>query len=110
MKLPNYENAVVPQPKITEYLLSFKHRNGRGKAQFFTRFGFSIDCWEAFAKALLEHAYNYDVTKVVKSLFGTRYVIEGLLNTPDKRNPAICLVWFIENDESIPRLVTAYLI
>ena len=108
MKLPNHENAVVPQSKVTDYLLSFKHRDGRGKAQFFTRLGFSIDSWETLAKTLLGHATNHHVTKIEKTLFGTRYVIEGAIHTPDGRYPIICSVWFVETGESIPRFVTAY--
>jgi hypothetical protein len=51
MKLPNLENAQIPPAKITDYLLSFTHRDGRHKAAFFTRFGFSADNWEIMAAA-----------------------------------------------------------
>ena len=43
MKLPNYESAIIAERQITEYLLSFSHRDGRSKAQFFSRFGFSAE-------------------------------------------------------------------
>jgi hypothetical protein len=53
LKLPNYENAVISETKITGYLLSTKHRDGRSKAEFFTRLGFSSDEWvELMAKEL----------------------------------------------------------
>jgi hypothetical protein len=39
MKLPNHEHALVPQEKITGYLLSLTHRDGRHKAAFFVSFG-----------------------------------------------------------------------
>jgi hypothetical protein len=42
------------------------------------------------------------------SPFGTRYVIEGIISTPDGRAPFIRAVWFIETGEQIPRFVTAY--
>jgi hypothetical protein len=32
VKLPDREHAVVPERKITEYLLSLAHRDGRSKA------------------------------------------------------------------------------
>jgi hypothetical protein len=108
MKLPHYENAVVPHAKITGYLLSFTHRDGRSKAKFFTRFGFSADSWEELATALLRHAADPEVTRIEYSPFGTRYVVEGILPVPDGRAPAICSVWFIETGEQIPRFVTAY--
>jgi hypothetical protein len=71
VKLPNYKNAVISQTKITGYLLSIKHRDGRSKAEFFTQLGFSYDAWEALVKALLQHAADNDVTKIEDSLFGT---------------------------------------
>jgi hypothetical protein len=37
-----------------------------------------------------------------------RYTVEGNIRSPDRRNPFIRSVWFIEEDETIPRLVTAY--
>jgi len=43
MKLPNYEQLTVPQRKITGYLLSSTHRDGRSKAACFSRFGCAID-------------------------------------------------------------------
>lgn len=89
MKLPSGERTVVPQQKITEYLLSLSHREGRGKAAFFTRFGFSVDVWRELATALRQHAVGHEVTKVEDSPFGMRYVIEGTIVTPDKRNPVI---------------------
>jgi hypothetical protein len=39
MKLPNCEQAVVAEAKITRYLLSETHEDGKHKAAFFTHFG-----------------------------------------------------------------------
>ncbi|GET35750.1 DUF6883 domain-containing protein [Microseira wollei] len=108
MKLPNYELAVVPQQKITDYLLSPTHPDGRSKEKFFTAFGFSLDDWETLKNALLRHVAFHDVTKVEDSPFGTRYVVEGSLLTPDSRNPLIRSVWFVETGEIIPKFATAY--
>jgi len=57
MKLPNAEHAIVPGPKITHYLLSETHRDGRHKAAFFRSFGFTSEagrswpppCWSTRA-------------------------------------------------------------
>ena len=85
LKLPNYENAVISETKITGYLLSTKHRDVRSKAEFFARLGFSSDAWEDLVKALLRHAAENEVAKIEDSPFGTRYIIEGVLSTPDRR-------------------------
>ncbi len=108
MKLPNYERAVVPQAKIEDYLLAATHQTGHSKAKFFTRFGFSRDSWETLAESLLQHAANHEVAKVEPSPFGTRYVIEGELQTPVGRRPFVRSVWFVGEDENLTRFVTAY--
>lgn len=108
MKLPNYERAVIPQKKITEYLLSLTHRDGSSKAKFFLRFGFSVDAWEVMATALLRHATDHELAKIEESPFGTRYVIEGEMLAPDDRTPFVRSVWFIESGGETPRLVSAY--
>jgi hypothetical protein len=108
LKLPNYENAVISETKITGYLLSTKHRDGRSKAEFFTRLGFSSDAWEDLVKALLRHAAENEVAKIEDSPFGTRYIIEGFLLAPDRRGAVVRSVWFIETGEQVPRFVTAY--
>jgi hypothetical protein len=61
MKLPNVDQMWVPQAKITDYLLSFEHEDGRSKADFFTRFGFSATKWLDLAIALQNHAKTHDV-------------------------------------------------
>ncbi len=108
MQLPNADKAVVPPDKITDYLLSVTHPDGRDKAAFFMAFGFSIDKPFQFEAARLQQAASNEVVKSISSKFGVRYVIEAELETPDQRNPLIRSVWFIENDTEIPRLITAY--
>jgi hypothetical protein len=77
MKLPSFEQTTIPQAKITEYLLSLSHEDGRSKAKFFMRFGFSRESWEELAEALRNHAMNHEVTNIETSPFGIRYIIEG---------------------------------
>jgi hypothetical protein len=106
VKLPNHQNAVADEPKLSGYLLS--HAYGRRKAAFFTRFGFSADAWETLAQALLEHASQNEVVRTEDSPFGKRDIIDGELSAPDRRNPYVRSIWFIEPGEDVPNLVTAY--
>ena len=108
MKLPNYERPLVPREKIVDYLLSPIHKDGRGKAAFFSRFGFTPESWQTLAEALLRHAARHEVAKAEATPFGTRYVVEGGLETPDGRTPLVRVVWFVETGEETPRLATAY--
>jgi hypothetical protein len=108
VKLPDHEHAVVPERKITAYLLSLTHRDGRSKAAFFLRFGFTVDTWEVLADALRHHAAEHEVTAVEDTPFGISYAVEGQLIAPDGRSPQVRVVWFIQAGERSPRLVTAY--
>ena len=108
MKLPNFQMARVPAAKITEYLLSEVHRDGKHKAAFFHHFGFSAEKCQTLEVALLQHASDHEVLKVEHSSFGTRYIVDGIITTPDGRTPTIRTVWFIRNEEDVPQFVTAY--
>lgn len=108
MNLPRADVVEIPEAKVAEYLLSTTHREGRHKAAFFLAHGFSATAWNELAAALRQHAANHPVAKVEESPFGKRYVVEGIMETPDGRTPNLRTVWFIDLDAEIPRFVTAY--
>ena len=107
-KLPNIDVALIPKKKIVNYLLSETHDTGRDKANFFKRFGFTPEACEILTQALQQHAAQHEIAKIEPSPFGTRYVIEGSLQTPSGRTPQVRAVWFIDTEETTPRFVTAY--
>jgi len=108
MKLPRFADAIVPPGKIVDYLLSDTHRDGRHKAEFFRRFGFAVDHSDVLDEALRGIASNNEVICEEISSFGSRYVVDGIMKTPDGRSAFVRTVWFIEHGQSAPRLVTAY--
>jgi hypothetical protein len=109
MKLPNRELALVAEAKITLYFLNLESVNGKTKAVFFRAFGFSPEKWQEMALALKQHANSQEVSDIIeKPPFGVHYVIEGPIETPDGRNPEIRVIWIIDTDSDLPRLVSAY--
>ena len=82
MRLPNAENAIVEDSKITEYLLCDEHEDGRGKAEFFKSFGFSLDTPDVLKQALLDLVRNTDVAFVQPSPHGMKYTVEGAIRAP----------------------------
>jgi hypothetical protein len=108
MNLPNAERAAVPSRKITHYLLSTAHRDGRHKAEFFRSFGFKLEAWEELASALLGHARQYEVVEIVPTPFGRNSVVEGALPAPDGRSPKVRVIWFIAKNAETATLATAY--
>ena len=108
MKMPRAHQAYVQRAKITEYLLSPTHPDGRDKAAFFHHFGFRAEEWSLLADALRTHTLEYDVAKAQDTPFGIRYIIEGEIPTPSGRQPLVRSVWFVETGTTTPRLVSAY--
>jgi len=108
MELPDFEQGVVSPSKLIGYLLSFSHQQGRAKAEFFARYGFVAASWIDLDHALRRHALSNEVAETEASPFGTRYIVEGPLESPDDRNPRVRAVWFVARGEVIPWFVTAY--
>lgn len=108
IKIPNASKARVDRDKIVNYLLSTTHPDGQSKARFFIRFGFSAESWYVLANALLHHCASNPVIELVRSEYGVRYVVEGAMLSPDKRNPRVRTVWLIEKSGTFPRLITAH--
>ena len=108
MKLPNFQNAVVPTDKLANYLLSEIHPVGRPKALFLTKLGYDDRDTGVLARDLLTIAHVEDVSNIQSSDFGTKYIIEGMIQTPNGATVAMRTVWIIELNNPHPRLVTAY--
>jgi hypothetical protein len=106
--LPGLDDAIIAERKIIRYLLALEHAAGRHKALWLLAHGFRADAWGMLAAAIRHHAETHEVARVEDSPFGKRYVIEGSLVTPDGRNPLVRTVWFIEEGDDRPQLVTAY--
>ena len=64
MMLPDGDRAQVDRAKIADYLLSLSHPDGRDKAIFFMRFGFTVEAWELLADALRAVGTSNPVTGV----------------------------------------------
>ncbi len=107
-KLRNVDQAIVPEAKITRYLLDLTSKQGKPKAQFFIAFGFTMETGDRLATALKQHALAHEIASTRETSYGIHYNIEGELETPDQRNPQVRSVWKIEKGETVPALVTAY--
>ena len=108
MKLPNNNTSYIEEDKMTKYLLSPNHEIGRHKADFFNRFGFSLDNIDEFETALKNHSIEREINDVRTNQYGTKYELRCEIITPDQRNPCIVTVWIIENGSDAPKLITAY--
>ncbi len=72
MKLQNAELAIVPDRKVTHYLLNRAHPIGGAKAIFFLHHGFTLEQWQVLAERLLQHALENEVVASDENLHGVR--------------------------------------
>jgi len=108
MKLPNADRAVVERDKIVDYLLNPAHPDNGGKAAFFMAFGYNLDEWRLLANALCRLVASVEVAKSVETVHGTKYVVDGAMETPSGLTIGVRTIWIVDRGLDRPRMVTAY--
>ena len=104
--LLNASRATVAPNKLTEYLLSIEHKDGKAKAKFLMQFGFNPSKPEILKDALLLHVLTRPVVVSKTSIHGEVTTVKCEIESPDGRNPCIQTVWIINHGETSPKFVT----
>jgi len=107
VRIPNARSASVEDSKLAEYLLSPTHPVGRYKARFFRSLGYTRENAGGLAADLCKLLEN-DVEDTIETEFGTKYVVRGQLEGPNRAATTIVTIWIILIGEDAPKLVTAY--
>ncbi len=109
MKLPNGQDAIVDDEKLTGYALNPLHREGAKHAELFKMLlGIERHNFQVLRDALLEAAKSGEATSGRRSPFGDKYEIRFPMTAGD-RTFTILSVWMIRVGETTPRLVTTYI-
>jgi hypothetical protein len=90
------------------YLLNPAHPDGAAKARFFAALGFTPEAWDVLATALRELAVRSPIANRMESVHGTKYLVDGPIETRSGRSRSVRTVWIVDAGRDIPRLVTAY--
>ena len=107
MPFPDAEHAVVTQEKLRDYLLNPIHPVGGPKATWFASLGDTLENWEELRNDLLLVAKSCDDFVPKASPFGVKYDTQGKIGREGYRPATVLVVWIVE-ENSPPRLVTAY--
>jgi len=108
LHLPNSNRAVIDSAKLRDYLLSSSHPVGRFKARFFASLGYSAENWEQLEADIRELIAVAEARPRVKTEYGQKYEVRGLLTGPNGRKAEIVTAWIILAGEEAPRFVTTY--
>lgn len=109
LKLPNAENAILPEPKFTKYLFDENSVKGypKGKA-FADRLGYSIDNWQKLRDELKQGAKKYSAQYVDNNGYGDRYV-QKMIIYGEKGTPANVIVAWLRKTDGTINLTSAYI-
>src|SRR5690606_17631540 len=78
------------------------------KALFFEKCGFRRAEWEVLVEALRTIGASNPVVRVVQSLHGSRYIVDGRRPIIEGEGPKVRTIWLLEPGSRAPRLITAY--
>lgn len=109
LKLPNAENAILPEGKFTKYLFGGNIEKGLAKGEAFTsRLGYDIDNWKKLQEEITNGTLKYPATHKGSNEFGERYeqkmVLYGLKGTPAN----VVVGWMKRLDGSV-NMTSAYI-
>ena len=107
MKLPRKNVYINPQ-KVKDYLLNINHPDGGPKAKLLLNLGFSASDASLLENAIVDHATSNDVSAVITTPFGEKYLIEGPIETPARKILKIRSVWVKELNGELIKFVTLY--
>jgi len=109
VKMPNADRAIVSHDKITGYCLSPNHPRGRHKARVIqAALGLTQKDMMPFKQLLLAHAQQ-EATLLTEDSYGQRYGIDALCQHGNQA-ARLRTIWIIRQGESIPQLVTCYIL
>ena len=89
MKIPN--NAIIPDAKLTKYLLVFRERDDKSK--FLAQAGFTLDNPEQLKAAIRQLVDTIEAIEDSTNEYGTFYRVEGELMGINQRNLLVITIW-----------------
>jgi hypothetical protein len=89
MRIP--EDLIIPDAKITQYLLVLKARND--KSRFLTQAGFTQENPQALKLAIQRQAKDKEAIKEKSNEYGTFYQVEGELIGVNGVSLSVVTVW-----------------
>jgi filamentous hemagglutinin len=99
-------DAIIRPDKLRDYLLSAGHPDGRGKAEYLGRLGYSQDASGQLDADLREQILSLEAQQGRPSPYGQKYEILGPLTGPNGNTAWVRTIWIILKGETAPRLVT----
>ena len=107
MVLPNYDKAVIPIEKFTQYALN--PEKDKNKAEAFEKaLGYNLNNAEELIKNIRSNLNKYNAVEKDDKGFGKRYEVLMTLIGENKKIANVKTAWIIDNKTEETRLTSAY--
>ncbi len=100
------KNAIIAREKLRDDLLSSTHPDGRGKAEYLARLGYSQTHWARLEADLRGQHLSMEARPLRASPYGQKYEILGPLTGPNGATAWVRTIWILLTGEQETRLVT----
>ena len=91
MKIPN--DAIIPERKITQYLLVFKAKDDKSK--FLAQAGFTQENPDLLEAAIRDLANRVEAVVDDQNEYGTFFLVVGKINGTENRKLSVITVWLL---------------
>lgn len=109
MLLPNYQEAIIPEEKFTEYILNINHPKGRDKAVAFKKaLGYDLDNVDKLISNIKENINKFNAVEKPDKGYGKVYEIIMTLTGENGKNANVKTGWLLERETKRTRLTSAY--
>ncbi len=102
MKIP--VDAIIPEPKLTKYLLVFKPRND--KSQFLAQAGFTLEKWQTLKIAIQQLNQSVEAVQDRTDEYGTFYNVYGKLKGINGINLSVITIWLQRQSDGKFQFIT----
>ena len=109
IKLPNYEDAVIPKEKFTKYALDINNPKGRNKAIAFQEaLGYNVNNVDKLIRNIQKNLNKFNAIEKSDKGFGKQYEVLMTLVGENKKIANVKTGWIIDKETGETRLTSAY--
>ena len=109
--LPEYENAIIPEEKLTNYALNLDHPVGKNKAIAFEKaLGYNKNNAEQLVKNIKDNLHKFSAVEKPDMGYGKRYQVDMDLTGLNGKTAKVRTAWIQDKTTGEMRLVSVYVI
>lgn len=108
MKLPRYEEAVIPEAKFNKYALNPDGDANKARA-FKEALGYDMSNYKDLIENIRENLPKFEAKEKGDSGFGMRYEVKMQLTGPNGKTADVLTAWINDKNSTEMRLTSAYI-